>query len=83
MNQYKKIISGLLLLTAMLQPMAGASNVDIPAENTQNETSEVQIVPFADVIVRKYRLYNGKRQYRRWNDTRGYWVDKYWIDIPK
>jgi len=37
----------------------------------------------ADVIVKKYRVYNGKRQYRRWNETRGKWVDSEWIDIKK
>ena len=36
----------------------------------------------ADVIVYKYRVNNGKYQYRRWNETRGYWVDPYWIDVP-
>lgn len=36
----------------------------------------------ADVIVYKWREYYGKIQYRRWNETRGYWVDPYWIDAP-
>lgn len=34
-----------------------------------------------DVIVYKYRMWNGKVQYRRWNKTKGYWVDANWIDI--
>ena len=38
------------------------------------------IMPLADVIVVKFRMYNGKLQYRRWNETEGYWVDPYWID---
>lgn len=29
----------------------------------------------------KYRYYNGILQYRRWNATRGVWVDPYWIDV--
>ena len=33
------------------------------------------IMPLADVIVMKTRLY------RRWNETQGYWVDPYWIDV--
>lgn len=45
-------------------------------------SNEGETIPFADVIVYKYRIYNGKRQYRRWNETRGYWVDPYWIDVP-
>lgn len=35
----------------------------------------------ADVIVNKYRINHGKQQYRRWNETRGKWVDPAWIDI--
>ena len=35
----------------------------------------------ADVIVTKFRVLNGKVQYRRWNETRGYWVDPDWIDL--
>ena len=46
-------------------------------------SNEGETIPFADVIVYKYRIYNGKRQYRRWNETRGYWVDPYWIDVPR
>lgn len=38
------------------------------------------IMPLADVIVIKSRIYNGKQQYRRWNQTKGCWVDPYWID---
>ncbi len=37
--------------------------------------------PQADVIRTKYRVYNHKLQKRRWNETRGYWVDPYWITI--
>lgn len=39
-----------------------------------------QIVPFSDIIFYKYRTYRGKRQKRRWNDTKKKWVDPYWID---
>lgn len=39
------------------------------------------IMPCADVIIRKVRTYQGRLQYRRWNETRGYWVDPYWIDM--
>lgn len=34
-----------------------------------------------DQIVIKYRLHNGKRQYRRWNKTKKCWVDPKWIDL--
>ena len=45
----------------------------------QNSVEDIQ--PHADVIVTKYRAYEGKFQKRRWNETRGYWVDLYWITI--
>lgn len=35
-----------------------------------------------DTIVYKFRMNNGKQQYRRWNATKGVWVDPYWITIP-
>ncbi len=41
----------------------------------------MDIMPLADVIVTKTRVYNGKLQYRRWNQTKGVWVDPYWIDM--
>lgn len=45
-------------------------------------SSEITVAPRADVIVRKYRKYNDVLQYRRWNETRGYWVDPEWINMP-
>lgn len=44
----------------------------------------MDIQPRADVIETKFRLdtVTGKLQYRRWNATRNYWVDPYWIDLP-
>lgn len=39
------------------------------------------VMPLADVIITKYRVYGGKWQYRRWNDTKGIWVDPKWIDM--
>lgn len=35
----------------------------------------------SDEIVVKTRVYNGKRQYRRWNETKQCWVDPKWIDV--
>lgn len=42
------------------------------------DTTAIQ--PRADVIVTRWRVYNGKRQYRRWNQTKQKWVDSAWID---
>lgn len=47
-----------------------------------SETSQAQAgTARIDVIVIKYRLHNGVVQYRRWNETWGYWVDPDWIDL--
>lgn len=40
------------------------------------------ITPYADVIILKTRIHNGVAQYRHWNETRGYWVEDDWIDLP-
>ena len=39
------------------------------------------IMPLRDEILIYTRMYNGRMQYRRWNATRNYWVDPYWMDI--
>lgn len=39
-----------------------------------------KIQPRADIIETKYRIYNGLYQRRRWNRSRNYWVDPYWIN---
>lgn len=39
------------------------------------------IMPLRDEIIMYTRYYNGRYQCRRWNATRNYWVDPYWIDV--
>lgn len=78
-----------LLLTAVIAlSISSVSTVKTEAadssvmENIRIEESENNgIVTYADVIVRKYRIYNGQRQYRRWNSTQRRWVDPYWINF--
>ena len=74
----KKLICCLLIFAAsMIFPYtAQAYTTDQPAPN-----SVVTIQPRADVIVVKFRYNNGVLQCRRWNETRGYWVDPYWINV--
>ena len=81
----KKIFLIVLLASSLLMstlPVSYAS--DCPSVKTPIYASNSEgsgILPYADVIVYKYRLLDGKQQYRRWNQTRGYWVDPYWIDL--
>ena len=52
---------------------------DVQEQSVQND---IGVAPCADEIVTKFRLYKKtKLQYRRWNQTRGYRVDKDWIDL--
>lgn len=70
---------GAMVIMVTAVPTAFAANISqIPTP--QNSAST--ITPYADVIVYQYRIYNGKYQYRRWNETRGYWVDSKWLDVP-
>lgn len=77
MKFFRKIVcvcaAAIVACTSVSTP-AFASEVIV-----ENETSTV--MPCADVIVYKYRISNGVYQYRRWNQTQGYWVDPEWIDM--
>lgn len=48
----------------------------------ENSTTLENQILSKDIIIKKYRYYKGKRQYRRWNDTKKRWVDPKWINIP-
>ena len=47
----------------------------------QTMSTNKSVEPRADEIVRKYRTIYGVLQYRRWNQTKGVWVDDDWITI--
>ena len=68
------------MLGAMGSMSVHAAAIDIPSPIVVESTEEIE--PRADIIEIKYRVTpDNKLQYRRWNSTRGYWVDPYWIDI--
>ncbi len=64
-----------LLSVAAEEPVSPAA-----VQTTAASGSEESISPRRDDIIVKYRMYNGKLQYRRWNQTTGTWVDPDWID---
>lgn len=82
----KKIMAAFSIATLLV---AGTSTTALAAQPTDitpptartykvNPPDEPQI----DQIETKFRWTgDGKLQYRRWNATRGYWVDPYWIDL--
>mgnify|MGYP001044728487 CR=1 FL=1 len=78
---YKTIGLMVCAFTICMQTTAYAAS-DMNMINTPCMTSEdYEITPYADVIVFKTRIHNGKAQYRHWNETRGYWVEPDWIDM--
>lgn len=61
---------------------------NVNAANKNSQTSEIimfnfidSISPYSDVIEVKYRVNNGITQYRRWNRSKGCWVDSNWINL--
>ena len=55
----------------------------IPGSVPDEESNSAQKGPFpsmSDVIIYHYRMYHGRPQYRRWNQTRDRWEDPVWRD---
>ena len=86
----KKLKSFILLALAamMLTGAAAVQAAEIPEQTTVLageivSASDAEIEPRADVIVLKYRVdpVTGKWQCRRWNETKGCWVDPEWVDL--
>ena len=75
----KKLVLILMVACCLQAVPADFFAADFEVPQTYVDESKIQVLA-DDVIVYKYRLYNGKPQYRRWNRTRGCWVDPDWID---
>lgn len=77
------IVAAICASLFVVAPAVSVSAAEVESEvQVQSEQSDIGIAPCADEIVTKFRLVDGKKlQYRRWNQTRGYWVDKKWIDL--
>lgn len=76
----KKLLISSLIFISILTP----SNIQGATISSPVSTLPTAVSPHSadeDVIVYKFRTYNGKTQYRRWNETRQKWVDPYWIDL--
>ncbi len=67
--------------TICMQTTAHAAVGSIIIDNPSPTLKNQEITPYADVIVLKTRLLDGKIQYRHWNETRGYWVEPDWVDL--
>lgn len=77
----KKNIIIMLVITMFLAvfPVKRVYAEDVSVATVKRQESNAMVR--ADRIVTKYRVYDGKLQYRRWNETRGYWVDSKWLSV--
>ena len=82
MKLAKRIVIGMLTATMLFSAMPASipAMLQMPVTVEASETAEIE--PKADVVYWMYRvLSDGTIQKRRWNATRGYWVDPDWIDV--
>lgn len=83
MNKLKKALCMILCVFSLaVCALPAYAYEEVSAKPEITTSSDDSITPYADVIETKYRYHDGKLQYRRWNATRGYWVDANWIDVP-
>ena len=76
----KRRINKLIIMFAFMLVINGnAVGVNVASE--PNESMISSSLFSKDVIVKKYRTYDGKLQYRHWNSTQGYWVESDWITM--
>ena len=78
------ILSGVIMLFALMGVnMTGMQKVEAGEiqKNYEMFGNDEEIVPYADIIETKFRVVGGVTQYRRWNKTKGYWVDSEWIPV--
>lgn len=71
---------------ASAAPSESESNAIVPPEtesglepDTEPQTEPPKICS-SDIIVTRYRMYHGRPQYRRWNETQKRWEDSVWLD---
>ena len=72
------ICASLFVVGPTVNVSAAEVEQDVQEQSVQND---IGVAPYADEIVMKFRVHNNKVLYRRWNQTRGYWVDKDWITL--
>ncbi|HJC32124.1 MAG TPA: hypothetical protein H9934_08355 [Candidatus Anaerobutyricum faecale] len=79
MRLMKRLVIGAMAATMAFSAMPAAMPAMI---QTPAAVEAAEIEPRADVVYWIFReLDDGTIQKRRWNATRGYWVDPDWIDV--
>lgn len=79
MKKFKKLLFGAFMLTVLTPAFSANASDNTISANDYVTIDTIQ--PRSSVIVRVYRIYNGRPQYRRWNETKGCWVDPAWINL--
>lgn len=72
------VITAIVVMSTLFIP--ASATADSPKGCVSAVANNSDVMPYADSIVVRKRVYNGKTQFRRWNATRNCWVDPYWID---
>lgn len=76
------IVAAVCASLFVVMPTASVNAAEVEGDvQEQSVQNDIGVAPYADEIVMKFRVHNNKVQYRRWNQTRGYWVDKDWITL--
>ena len=78
----KSCLIGLLTISMLIsceQETIAAVDTDIPKEVSLISTDFVQLLSIK--LEYRYRTYQGRLQYRRWNITQNKWYDLYWINV--
>lgn len=78
----KSLISIIITLSLVLSLFCSIPAIAAESSHATASTENSIIEPYSDIIVKRYRMTtNGVLQYRRWNETKKYWVDPYWINV--
>lgn len=80
MKRIKISIVLMALSLGILGTTAVANDVETVIKQDTGIEQDVES-RISDTIETKYRYYNGHLQYRRWNATKGYWVDTHWTNL--
>jgi len=84
-KMFYSLASAMLLLSITVLPIEAKSSIGNTAIVFEKDNDTIIIN--ADVIIEVFRVLwsptypNGVLQVRRWNETRGYWVDPDWTNI--
>jgi len=75
----KFILLFCMIFTLSLFSMNTYAYEDVNSNSLIEQSGEISTFSVDSIIV-VTRMYYGKLQYRRWNETRNRWVDPYWIN---